>query len=343
MDIIHEGPVICLRGWHPAISREETYSMFPEVKISRTKSRRLLTVVGDSDWTRCDIMSGSECVLTDGGIAKWTTLDDLISQISPIEVEDMAVECWRHEGKIDVSTKEIEQRVGGLFHDEGSTFNLSNPKNRFGIVLDASANYVAWGWMVGPGPGKHGWASMRANKRPFFRPVSLEPRLARAAVNIAAGIKSGVVVDPMCGTGGIIIEAGLSNRPSLGIDFDPEMVLGSQQNIEWANVNAEIRRDDSTRCEFPDDTIAVVVDPPYGRNSKGDEMVLENTLKNLQSQIPDCKVVIILPTEEKQANIDDNIDFKINIPCLLINSAYAIPVHKSLGRIMIIASISPQE
>jgi len=43
----------------------------------------------------------------------------------------------------------------------------------------------------------------------------------------------------MCGTGGIIIEAGLSNRPSLGIDFDPEMVIGSKQNIEWANVEAD--------------------------------------------------------------------------------------------------------
>ena len=343
MEIIHKGPVICLRGWHPAISREEAYSMFPDVKISRTDARRLLSVVGDSDWSRCDIMSGSECILTEGGLAKWTTLEDFIANISASKAIDMAVECWRHEGKIDVSTKEIEQRVGGLFHDSGSTFNLSNPKNRFGIVLDASANYVAWGWMTGPGPGKNGWATMRANKRPFFRPVSLEPRLARAAVNIAAGIKSGIVVDPMCGTGGIIIEAGLSNRPSLGIDFDPEMVIGSKQNIEWANVDAEIIRDDSTRCKFPNDTVAVVVDPPYGRNSKGDALVLENTLKNLQSQIPNCEVVIILPTEEKQANIDEDIDFEISIPSLSIRSAYAIPVHKSLGRIMIIASVSPQE
>ena len=89
-----------------------------------------------------------------------------------------------------------------------------NPKHRFGIVLDNSAGNVAWGWMVGQGPGKHGWLQC-ANKRPFFRPVSLEPRLARAAVNIAAGVDEGYVVDPMCGTGGILIESALTGRPTL--------------------------------------------------------------------------------------------------------------------------------
>ena len=343
MELLHSGTVICLRGWHPAISREEAKAMFPEVEIIRTDSRRLVTTIGDSDWERTENMSGTECVLTGGGLARWTNVEDLISQISPSKVEDMAVECWRHEGKINASTKEIEQQIGGLFFDNGSTFNLSEPKKRFGVVLDASANCVAWGWMIGPGPGKQGWSSMRANKRPFFRPVSLEPRLARAAVNIAAGTKTGTVVDPMCGTGGIVIEAALSERYALGVDFDPEMVIGSKQNLEWAGVDAIIKRGDSTIFEFPNDTIALVVDPPYGRNSKGEDMLLENTLKNFQKQKLDCGVVLILPTEGKQDNLDEEVELNIEIPQVEIKSCYAIPVHKSLGRIMVIASISLQD
>lgn len=341
MEVLHEGPVVCLRGWHPAISREEALAMFPEVEINRNDSRRLLTAVGDSDWSRLDIMSGAECVLIDGGLARWDSIDSLLGEIVVTKEVEMAVECWRHEGKIEVSTKEIEQKIGGLFFEKGSTFNLSNPKKRFGVVLDASANYVAWGWMIGPGPGKHGWSSMRANKRPFFRPVSLEPRLARAAVNIAAGTNTGTVVDPMCGTGGIVIEAALSKRTALGFDFDPEMVLGSNQNIEWANTSAKIVRNDATICDFPTDTCAIVVDPPYGRNSKGDDSLLQNTLDNIQSQGLNCKLVIILPTDEKQDNLDESIDYEIDLPQIMIKSAYSIPVHKSLGRIMIIASISP--
>ena len=130
---------------------------------------------------------------------------------------------------------------------------------------------------------------MSANKRPFFRPVSLEPRLARAAVNIAAGINDGYVIDPMCGTGGILIESAITGRRTLGIDFDPVMVDGTKQNLQWAGVEAEVKRDDATRFELPNDIAAIVVDPPYGRNSIGDEKLLEEMLQNDKVQINEAK------------------------------------------------------
>ena len=335
--------IIALRGWHPAIARAEVKAMFADSDIARTDSRRLLTATGESDWENAKLMSGCECVLVNGGISKWTSLEDLLQQINSEKVEDMAVECWRHEGKIPVATKDIERQVGGLFHDKGSTFNLENPKRRFGIVLDNSAGYVAWGWMIGQGPGKHGWSAMRANKRPFFRPVSLEPRLARAAVNIAAGVSEGYVVDPMCGTGGILIESALTGRPTLGIDFDPVMVEGCQQNIDWAEVNAEVKRGDATRFELPKNLAAVVVDPPYGRNSPSDEKLIEDMLTNILAQDADSKLVAILPVEPGSENLDEEISTNIKLPGYRIEAAFGIPVHKSLGRVMIIASASTQD
>jgi len=335
--------IIALRGWHPAIARAEAKAMFADSDIARTDSRRLLTATGESDWENAKLMSGCECVLVNGGISKWTSLENLLQQIKSEKVEDMAVECWRHEGKIPVATKDIERQVGGLFHDKGSTFNLENPKRRFGIVLDNSAGYVAWGWMIGQGPGKHGWSAMRANKRPFFRPVSLEPRLARAAVNIAAGVSEGYVVDPMCGTGGILIESALTGRPTLGIDFDPVMVEGCQQNIDWAEVNAEVKRGDATRFELPKNLAAVVVDPPYGRNSPSDERLIEDMLTNILAQDVDSKLVAILPVESGGENLDEEISTNIKLPGYRIDAAFGIPVHKSLGRVMIIASASTQD
>ena len=334
--------IIALRGWHPAIARAEAQSMFPDSVIQRTDARRLLIAEGESDWQNANRMSGCECVLVDGGIVKWNSLDDLLDLIPSKKVEDMAIECWRHEGKIPVATKDIEMQVGGLFKEKGSTFNLENPKKRFGIVLDNSAGYVAWGWMVGQGPGKHGWSAMRANKRPFFRPVSLEPRLARAAVNIAAGTNEGYVVDPMCGTGGILIESALSGRPTLGIDFDPVMVDGCQQNLEWAGVNAEIKRGDATRFELPENLAAVVVDPPYGRNSPSDAKLIEDMLANILKQQDNCNLVVILPVDAGGENLDEDISSDIILPGFDIKAAFGIPVHKSLGRVMIIASTSTQ-
>ena len=342
MKSIDATTVIALRGWHPAISRAEAVSMFPEAEMCRTDARRLMLAVGQSEWSRADIMSGCECVLIEGGMAKWTSLDDFLKLINCEKRDDMAVECWRHEGKLPVATKEIEMQVGGMFHDVGSTFNLDNPTHRFGVILDASAGYVAWGWMIGKGPGKHGWAAMSANKRPFFRPVSLEPRLARAAVNIAAGPRDGYVVDPMCGTGGILIESALTNRPTLGIDFDPVMVDGSKENLDWSGAKAEVRRDDATQFELPNNVAAVVVDPPYGRNSKGDNNLLENTLNNICNQKNECRLVVILPCPPGKDNLDDEINCEVILPGFQIEAAFGIPVHKSLGRILIIASISIQ-
>ena len=335
--------IISLRGWHPAIARAEAKSMFSNSIIKRTDSRRLLIAEGESDWEKSQIMSGCECVLIDGGITKWKSLDDLLSLISPSRKESMAIECWRHEGKIDVATRDIERHVGGLFHDEGSTFDLENPEHRFGIILDNSAGFVAWGWMIGQGPGKHGWSAMRANKRPFFRPVSLEPRLARAAVNIAAGTNDGFVIDPMCGTGGILIESALSGRETLGIDFDPVMVDGCQQNIDWAEVDARVVRGDATRVDFPSNVAAVVVDPPYGRNSPSDEKLIQDMLSNVLRQSKDSNLVVILPVEAGEDDLDEEITTDIELPGYDIETAFGIPVHKSLGRVMIIAKASIQD
>ena len=334
--------IIALRGWHPAISRAEARAMFSSSKIERTDARRLLIANGESDWTNAVKMSGCECVLIGGGIAKWESLDYFLNEITVTAKESMAIECWRHEGKLPVATRDIERHLGGKFHDAGSTFDLDNPKHKFGVVLDNSAGYVAWGWMVGQGPGKHGWSAMRANKRPFFRPVSLEPRLARSAVNIAAGTKDGIVVDPMCGTGGILIESALSGRETLGIDFDPIMVDGCQKNIDWAKVDARVVRGDATRFELPDNVAAVVVDPPYGRNSPSDEKLIEDMLDNVRKQSPGSKLVVILPVSPGSDDLDEEITTDIKLHGYEIESAYGIPVHKSLGRILIIARASTQ-
>ena len=146
-----------------------------------------------------------------------------------------------------------------------------------------------------------------------------------------------------CGTGGILIESALTGRPTLGIDFDPVMVEGSQQNIDWAKVDAEVKRGDATRFELPGKVAAVVVDPPYGRNSPSDEKLVKDMLANIRSQNSECKLVVILPVESGGDDLDEEITTDIELPGYEIKSAFGIPVHKSLGRVMIIAEASTQD
>ena len=56
------------------------------------------------------------------------------------------------------------------------------------------------------------------------------PRMARTLVNIAGYNRGDIMLDPFCGTGGILIEAHLLGARVIGSDFDPLMVLGSRQN-----------------------------------------------------------------------------------------------------------------
>ena len=144
-------------------------------------------------------------------------------------------------------------------------------------------------------------------------------------------------------TGGILIESALTGRPTLGIDFDPVMVEGCQENIDWAKVEVEVKRGDATRFELPDNVAAVVVDPPYGRNSPGDEKLIEDMLANVHSQNSECGLVVILPVEAGGEDLDEEIKTDIELPGYEIKTAFGIPVHKSLGRVMIIASASTQD
>jgi tRNA (guanine10-N2)-dimethyltransferase len=100
-------------------------------------------------------------------------------------------------------------------------------------------------------------------KRDFFHPGVMMPRMARTLVNIAGIQKGDRVLDPFCGTGGILIEADLLGARVIGSDFDPAMILGSRQN----NAGSDLFLGDATRLPVQDRSLdAVVTDFPYGQS-----------------------------------------------------------------------------
>ena len=89
------------------------------------------------------------------------------------------------------------------------------------------------------------------------------PRMARTLVNIANAQEGEVMLDPFCGTGGILIEAGLLGIHAVGSDFDPLMIMGSRQN----SADASLILGDATQLPIGDSTIdTVVTDFPYGQS-----------------------------------------------------------------------------
>jgi tRNA (guanine10-N2)-dimethyltransferase len=106
---------------------------------------------------------------------------------------------------------------------------------------------------------------------PFQRPVSLPPRLARAAANLAQIRPGDRVVDPFLGTGALLAEAALLGARVYGLDRDAEMIRGALRNFAHLGVEASrIVEGDSGVVDFDDTGLrfdAVLTDPPYGRSS----------------------------------------------------------------------------
>jgi len=109
--------------------------------------------------------------------------------------------------------------------------------------------------------------------RPFFHPTSLHPKLARAMVNLARVKMGDLVLDPFCGTGGLLIEACLLGARAIGSDLNELMVDGTIKNLEnyrSAIGNYDVHKWDARKLteHLSDCSVdAVVTDPPYGRSA----------------------------------------------------------------------------
>ncbi|MHA1947719.1 MAG: DNA methyltransferase [Candidatus Hodarchaeales archaeon] len=107
-----------------------------------------------------------------------------------------------------------------------------------------------------------------ARDRPFFHPSSMNPILQRTLLNLAS-IKAGEwLLDPFCGTGGGLIEAGHLGYKSVGVELDRRIIWGARKNLKSdsiASVSAHLIRGDAKHLGFKKGVIsAIVTDPPYG-------------------------------------------------------------------------------
>jgi tRNA (guanine10-N2)-dimethyltransferase len=116
----------------------------------------------------------------------------------------------------------------------------------------------------------------RAQYRPFFSPISLHPKLARALVNLSLIKKDETLLDPFCGTGGILIEAGLIGAKVIGSDIENKMIEGCRKTLDFYEIkNYELLRSDIGDINKHVGKIdAVVTDLPYGKSTttKGEDI-----------------------------------------------------------------------
>ncbi|SDL95236.1 tRNA (guanine10-N2)-dimethyltransferase [Halogranum gelatinilyticum] len=179
----------------------------------------------------------------------------------------VAVRARNVHGATDVSTQEAERTLGGVLVDRGFTVDLDDPDHELRVLFSDDTCLV--GWLAAESIRDFG--DRKPTDRPFFQPGSMAPLDARAFVNIAGAGEGKTILDPMCGTGGVLLEAALVGARVVGADAQWKMVRGSRTNLAELTPEAtwDVMRGDATSLALRDDAVdGVVFDAPYGRQSK---------------------------------------------------------------------------
>lgn len=169
-------------------------------------------------------------------------------------------------GTTGVDTRVVERELGAVLEARGFGIDLDDPDHELRALF--SEETCALGWLAAESRREFG--ERRPTDRPFFQPGSMAPLLARALANIAGARPEVRILDPMCGTGGVLVEAGLVGAAVLGVDAQWKMVRGTGTNLDhYLTGDWSACRGDATRIPIRDDTVdGVVFDAPYGRQSK---------------------------------------------------------------------------
>ncbi|MFB6071968.1 MAG: TIGR01177 family methyltransferase [Halobacterium sp.] len=184
----------------------------------------------------------------------------------PLEREGtVAVRARDVHGTADVDTQDAERRVGQALVDRGLSVDLDDPDHELRVLFAGDRCFLAWLTVE----SVRDYGDRKPTDRPFFQPGSMDPLLARAVCNLARVEPGDRVLDPMCGTGGVLVEAGLLGARPLGTDAQAKMVRGARQNLAHYLADFDVARADATTLPLRDDAVdAVVFDAPYGRQSK---------------------------------------------------------------------------
>lgn len=169
----------------------------------------------------------------------------------------------------------VERGLGQALVEAGHPIDLADPDLEVYAWMGEGRIHV--GRLLGGRRDAYG--DRVIDKRAHFQPVGLHPRRAASLVHLAGVAPGGRILDPFCGTGGIVLEAALLGYDAWGSDLDPWMVQGTYQTLTDAGPDAVdatvFQADIGDVPGLVEDVDAIVTDLPYGAASSTHDEALE--------------------------------------------------------------------
>ncbi|MHC1596932.1 MAG: methyltransferase domain-containing protein [Methermicoccaceae archaeon] len=236
-------------------------------------------------------------------------------------------------GGVKMSSEDVEREVGAVVHTlTGRRVSLSSPESVLRVV---AAQHVCVLARVVSSTARRKLQREKPHERMFFHPGVVLPVLARALVNLTETKEGGRLLDPFCGTGGLLIEAARTGCIPVGGDAQSRMLRGAGENLAHLGLCSELVRLDATFLPFSDESVdGAACDPPYGRSARrmarSDEVLYTRSLFELERVLKrDTKAVVMyahnLYKGEPVPDIAQRAGFDVE-------AWFDIRVHKSLTR-----------
>jgi tRNA (guanine10-N2)-dimethyltransferase len=260
--------VFYLSGEHATLPKSEVLSFLGHREMLDRKiedlDQILVCSVNNGDLESLELLGMTHSVLRFIGSCEAekgliTTLSKRISRVE--DSFSVRVKRIKHYSK-NLSAAGLEKSIGDSI--EGGSVDLEDPSVLFKGFL-TSGRFVFGEKLLEIQRSR--FEDRNPQNRPFFHPSSLSPILSRTLCNISGVMGGKRVLDPFCGTGGILIEAGLLGADVFGVDLDERMVRGARENLVHYDIEGCVERGDSTKEAFDDQFDVVITDPPYGRAS----------------------------------------------------------------------------
>ena len=231
----------------------------------------------------------------------------------------------------EIDSLALEREIGEIVRRNvaGARVDLEAPqKTFFGILTDG--RFLLGLKMAQVKAGK--FLERGPRRKRFFHSAAMPAKLARCMVNLAQPGTGDLVLDPFCGTGSFLVEAGLMGFRVLGLDIKRFMVEGSLRNLSLFGIEPEgIGVADVRRVPLKETSVdSVVTDPPYGTSTTTLGLGTGGVLESFFGTISDIlrkggRVSLAAPKTVKVKEIGERSGFKHL-------ESHFIYIHRSLTR-----------